>query len=55
MIHTSPHNEEGTHRRQLDATDPSKIANELSKHVIPLATHDTTLCKIIKAALHQLK
>ena len=49
VIHTSPHNEEGTHRRQLDATDQAKIANELIKHVIPLATHDTSLCNIIKA------
>ena len=27
VIHTDPHKEEGTHRRQLDATDQAKIAN----------------------------
>ena len=53
--HTATHKEEGTHRRQLEATDQAKITNELSKHVIHLATHDTSLCKIIKAELHQLK
>ena len=55
VIHTSPHNEEGTHSRQLDATDQAKIANELSKHLIPLATYDTPLCNFIKAELHQSK
>ena len=55
VIHTAPHKEEGTHRRQLDATGQAKIANELSKHVLPLATQDTPLCNIIKAVLHQLK
>ena len=55
VIHTAPHKEEGTHRRQLDATDQAKIANELSTHVIPLTTHGTPLCNFIKAELHQLK
>ena len=48
VIHTAPHKEEGTHRRQLDATDQAKIANELSKHVIPLATHDTSFATLIR-------
>ena len=55
VIHTAPHKKEGTHRRQLDATDQDKIANELSKHLIPLVTYDTPLCNFIKAELHQLK
>ena len=38
VIHTVPHKETGTHRGQIDATDQAKIANELSEHVIPLAT-----------------
>ena len=54
MIHTAPHKEEGTNRRQLDATYQAKIVNELSKHVIPLATHDTPFCNIIRSELHQL-
>ena len=54
VIHTAPQKEEVTHRRQLDATDQAKIANELSKHVIPLATHDPPLCNFINAELHQL-
>ena len=29
VIHTAPHKEDGTHRRQLDATYQAKIANEL--------------------------
>ena len=55
VIHTAPHKEEGTYCRQLDATEQAKIANELSKHVIPLATHDTSLYNISMAELHQLK
>ena len=54
VIHTDPHKEDGTQRRQLDPTDQGNIANELSKHLIPLATHDTPLCNFIKAELHQL-
>ena len=50
VIHIAQHNEEGTHRGQLDATDQAK--NELSKHVIPLSIHDTPVCNIIKAELH---
>ena len=48
VIHTAPHKEEGTHRRQLDTTDQAKIANELSKHVIPLATHDTPNATLLR-------
>ena len=54
VIYTATHKEDGTHRRQLDATDQAKIANELCKHLIPLATHDTPLCNFIKVELHQL-
>ena len=55
VIHTAPQKEEDTHCRHLDATAQAKIANELSKYVIHLVTHDTPLCNIIKAKLHQLK
>ena len=49
------------HKKRVHTVDSytpqtkAKIANELSKHVIPLATHDTTLGNFIKAELHQLK
>ena len=31
VIHTAQHKEEGTHRRQLDATDRATISNERQK------------------------
>ena len=51
VIHTAPHKAEGAHRRQLNATNQSKIADELSKHVIPLVTLDTPLCNIINGRI----
>ena len=44
----------GRHRKAVRRRT-IQITNELSKHVIPLATHDTPLCNIRKAELHQLK
>ena len=55
VIHTVPHKEEGTHRRQLYATDQAKIPDELSKHVNPLVTYDTPLCNIINGTSYDIE
>ena len=51
VLHNAPLNEEGAHCRQLDASDQVTIADELSKHVKPLVTHDTPLCNTINGRI----